>query len=369
MINRTSFNAAGALALTIGGLLLLVISGCSLLQRVPSVNVPVIPAPTKTSSTQSFTPGSLPPIAEVAAKVRPAVVLVATQDVSLDFFLQPIQEQGSGSGVIFDARGYILTNSHVVRGARSIRIILPDGRTFTNVTVVGRDTATDLAVLKIEGNDLPTAQFGDSSALRIGDWVIAIGNALGLQGGPTVTAGVVGATGRSIREPNGGPTLDDLIQTDAAINPGNSGGPLVNLDGQIIGINTAIASGGQGIGFAINTNSARPIINELIQRGKVVRAYIGVTAATLTAAVANQLGITPREGVAIVTAPRSGPAAMAGLRVGDVITAIDGKTLSNVESLVTTIREHKPGDRVNVSYVRGGAEQNVAVTLGELPSD
>lgn len=343
--------------------------GCALVTRLSGGAVtPLQPArtlPIAAPVTGSAREVGLPSIAEVAAAVRPAVVFIATQELALDFFLQPTQQGGAGSGVIFDPKGYILTNNHVIENARRMRILLPDGRTFDQATVVGRDPLTDLAVLKIEGDNLPVAKLGDSDALRVGDWVIAIGNALGLDGGPTVTAGVVGATGRSIREPNG-TTLDDLIQTDAAINPGNSGGPLVNLNGEVVGINTAIDSRGQGIGFAIGISSARPIIGELLQSGRVVRAFLGVTVATLNANVAAQIGVQQREGVAIVTAPRGGSAAQAGLRTGDVLTSLDGKPLKSARDLQLAIRERKPGDRVALTVVRSGGEQVVMVTLGEL---
>ncbi|MBM2827306.1 MAG: trypsin-like serine protease with C-terminal domain, partial [Dehalococcoidia bacterium] len=198
----------------------------------------------------------LPNVADVAAVVRPAVASITVRELALDFFTQPVQQEGAGTGVIFDSKGYVLTNNHVVEGAKDIRVTLPDGRTFDQVKVIGRDPATDLAVVQIQGDKLPIAKLGDSDGLRIGDWVIAIGNALGLNGGPTVTVGVVGALGRSIGTASG--PLHDLIQTDAAINPGNSGGPLLNMNGEVVGVNTAIDTRGQGIGFAISMASAKP---------------------------------------------------------------------------------------------------------------
>src|SRR5262249_18429907 len=207
-------------------------------------------------------------IPAVVAKARPAVVNIATRQVTYDVLLRAVPAQGLGSGVIFDSRGYVLTNNHVVQGAQQIRVTLPDGRAFPG-KLIGSDPITDLAVVKIDGRDLLVAQLGASSKLEIGETVIAIGNPLGLEGGPTVTVGVVSALARSIEDP-GGPTLHDLIQTDAAINPGNSGGPLIRMSGEVIGVNTAIIQGAQGIGFAISINSAKPIVQELLRRGPPV---------------------------------------------------------------------------------------------------
>ena len=350
------------------------LSGCALLS---GGQPPVAPAPNlsprpQSSSTAPSGGGSggaaaltgLPPIAQVAAEARPAVVFIATQDLSYDFFNQPTVEQGAGSGVIFDPSGYILTNSHVIQGARTIKVTLPDGTTFEQVTVVGIDPQTDLAVLKVDGKSLPSIKLGDSDQLRVGEWVLAIGNALGLEGGPTVTTGVVSALGRSLQEPNGA-SLDDLIQTDAAINPGNSGGPLVGLNGQVMGINTAIDTRGQAIGFAISVNSARPVIDQLMKNGRVVRGFMGIQGTTLTPAIAAQLRIQSKEGVVIVALTRGGPAAQAGIQPGDVVTSIDGKQLKTLGRLQSVLREKKPGDRVEVSYNRGNVQNKATVTLGD----
>ena len=345
-------------------------SGCSLLSGTDTTEQAdatpeVLPSPTPLPSPPSARTSGLPAIAEIAAEVRPAVVFIATQELSLDFFLQPTQQEGAGSGVIFDAAGYVLTNNHVIENARYIRITLPDGRTFEDITLVGSDPLTDLAVLKIEGENLPVAKLGNSDSLQVGDWVVAIGNALGLDGGPTVTAGVVGAIGRSIRESSSA-TMDELIQTDAAINPGNSGGPLVNMNGEVVGINTAIDTRGQGIGFAISINLARPIIEELIKTGRIVRAFIGVNVMTLNPNVASQLGIEPRDGVVIVALTLSGPAAQAGLLIGDIVIAIDGEPVMTARDIQRTIRSKKPDEKIAVTLIRDNKEQTITVTLGEL---
>jgi S1-C subfamily serine protease len=309
----------------------------------------------------------LPNVAQIAATVRPAVVSISTRSQSVDFFLNPVQQEGAGSGFVFDARGYIATNDHVVRDARNIQVTLPDGRTFDNVKVVGQDQRTDLAVLKVEGANLPVARIGDSDQLRVGDWVVAIGNALGLEGGPTVTAGVVGATGRSIQE-NNGFVLEDLLQTDAAINPGNSGGPLVDLNGRVVGINTAIDTRGQGIGFAISVNGARAIFDELIDKGRVVRGVLGVEVATVTPATAGRLGISRNQGALIARVQTGGPADRAGLLARDVIVSIDGQPVKNQRDLLRYLANKKPGDRVTVVAVRNSDERSVALTLDESPS-
>lgn len=346
-------------------------TGCALVARIPAepagmpgaaVGAPQPAAPPAAAGTIN-----LPNVADIAAQVRPAVVAISTRSVGIGAFLNPIQEEGTGSGFVYDPRGYIATNDHVIRGAREIQVTLPDGRTFTNVRVVGQDPRTDLAVLKIEGANLPVAQLGDSDHLRVGDWVVAIGNALGLEGGPTVTAGVVGALGRSIQEPNG-VILEDLIQTDAAINPGNSGGPLVDTAGRVVGINTAIDTRGQGIGFAISINGARAIFDELVERGRVVRGVMGVNVATLTPASAARLGISQTQGAIIVNVLPGSPADRAGLRPGDVIAAVDGRDVRTTRDLLRYLAGKKPGEQVTVRVQRGRDERAVTITLEESRS-
>ena len=227
--------------------------------------------------------------------------------------------RAAGSGVIVDARGYILTNNHVVENASAIEVRLSDDRKF-KATLVGRDARTDLAVLKVESSDpLPVAELGDSDRLRVGQWAIAIGNPFGLD--RTVTAGIISATGRTHV---GVATYEAFIQTDASINPGNSGGPLLNLDGRVIGINTAIVSSGQGIGFAIPITMARDIMTQLIARGRVVRGWLGVVIQDLTPELAASFGVKEDAGVLVAEVMKDGPAAAAGLKPGDVITGFGG---------------------------------------------
>jgi S1-C subfamily serine protease len=309
-------------------------------------------------------------IQAVAQHVRPAVVFVGIE-ANLRSFGQPVPV-GNGSGAIIDAQGHILTNNHVVEQAQALKVTLPDGRTF-DARVVGRDPATDLAVIQIQGNNLPVLPLGDSDKLQIGEWVVAIGNALGLEGGPTVTKGVVSALNRTITEENGA-SIPGLIQTDAAINPGNSGGPLVNLRGELVGINTAVPGPtGQGvqpfgIGFAISINEAKPIIQQLLTSGRVTRPYLGVAPVTITPAIRAQLGLSVDKGVILDTVSPNSPAARAGLQQGDVIVAADGKPVADESALRQAIASHRIGDTMRLTVLRNGRQMDVQVQLAQAPA-
>ncbi|MSQ33834.1 MAG: PDZ domain-containing protein [Dehalococcoidia bacterium] len=325
-------------------------------------------SPTPTSAPAAPRAGALPSLSEVVDRARPAVVAVLVQSTALDFFLQPVPQQGAGSGSILSSDGLIFTNNHVVEGARKITVVLPppDSRTF-EARLVGRDPVTDLAIIKIDATDLPTLKLGRSTDVRVGEWVVAIGNALGLEGGPTVTAGVVSAVGRSI-ESGQGRELHDLIQTDAAINPGNSGGPLINLQGEAIGINTAILANAQGLGFAISVDSARPILTQLIDRGRVLRAWLGVSIATVTAALAVENGLATNQGVLVAGVVRGGPAERGGLRPRDVIVTLEGQELRTARALTEFLLRSSPGDTVRLDVFRGPVRTTLNVTLGEAPA-
>lgn len=307
----------------------------------------------------------IPSLPQVVAKVRPSVVQITVRQVSYDIFLRPEPSEGVGSGVIFDSQGRILTNSHVVDVAKEVRVILPDGRKFVG-KVEGRDPVTDLAVVIIKGKDLPYSPLGDSSKLQIGESVIAIGNALGLEGGPTVTVGVVSAVNRSIEDPSGA-ALYDLIQTDAAINPGNSGGPLINLKGEVVGINTAIIPSAQGIGFAIAINSAKPIAKELLEKGRVVRAWLGIAPITIHPGLAASYDLPVEEGVLIAKVEKGSPAAQAGLRPGDIIIAFAGEKIKSLGELRSAIAKRKISERVNLEINRKQKKLTVSLTLGKMP--
>ena len=344
---------------------------------------PGAPAPPPLVATaRAATTGELPPapqgsVRAVVERSKPAVVQISSQQLAVDLLGRSSQAgTGVGSGVIYDPAGLVLTNSHVVDGAESLTVSLPDGRSYPG-KLVGQDPLMDIAVVKIEpatGEQLPLALFGDSNALGVGDGVVAIGNALALPGGPTVTAGVVSALGRAVQEPDEagqpGPYLYDLIQTDAAINPGNSGGPLLNLAGEVVGINTLAAGGdgtyaAQGIGFAVSINTARPIADQLAAGGKVVHPFLGIGYGLVTPGVAAQLKLTVKQGVVITQIASGSPAARAGLQRADVITAVDGQPIRDETTLGQALNRHQPGDAIQLDVVRGSKQLGISVTLGQ----
>jgi len=273
--------------------------------------------------------------------------------------------RAAGSGVMVDPRGYILTNNHVVENATEIEVRLSDDRKF-KAALVGRDGRTDLAVLKIENpaGPLPVADLGDSDRLRVGQWAIAIGNPFGLD--RTVTVGIISATGRTHV---GVATYEAFIQTDASINPGNSGGPLLNLDGRVVGINTAIVSSGQGIGFAIPINMARDIMTQLINRGKVVRGWLGVAIQDLSPELAASLGVKEDAGALVAAVMKDGPAAAAGLRPGDVIVEFGGAAIKDVPDLQKRVAAVEPGRAAPVTVMREQKTVTLSVKIGEQPTD
>ncbi|HEX8573922.1 MAG TPA: Do family serine endopeptidase, partial [Allosphingosinicella sp.] len=336
--------------------------------------------------------------ADLAARLQPAVVNISTKQVLQvsrgrqvppgfeDFFRQfgvpvpdggggdaPVTQRGGslGSGFIISADGYIVTNNHVVSPARTgatveqITVTLPDRREF-EAELVGRDTSTDLAVLKIKGSNLPFVRFGDSREVRVGDWVVAIGNPFGLGG--TVTAGIVSALHRNL---NAG-VYDRYIQTDASINMGNSGGPMFDLNGNVIGINTALISptgGNVGIGFAIPAEQARPVIDALRRGERPQRGYIGVSLQTLDDDIAASLGIPKNQGELIRAVTAGGPAARAGIQQGDVVVSVGGRPVTPDESLAYLVARQPIGARVPIELVRDGRRQTVNVTVGVRPTD
>ena len=286
---------------------------------------------------------------------------------------QPLQRAlGSGFFVAYQGEKFILTNNHVVDGAESIKVVTPDRREL-QAEVVGADEKLDIAVLRVVGHgadDLPVAELGDSDALEIGDWVVAIGNPFGLD--YTVTAGIVSALHRDIRKPDGSGYFEDMIQTDAAINPGNSGGPLVDARGQVIGINTAIvanAGGGSlGLGFATPINPVKRVLDQLITQGKVTRAWLGVYIGETTPKVAEYLKIEPYSGVLVNDIVPNGPA-QGVLQPEDVILSVNGQPTPRVRDLQNAIQYRKPGERVTLEILRKGERLTVEVTLGERPSE
>jgi serine protease Do len=271
---------------------------------------------------------------------------------------------GAGTGFIIDPKGFIVTNDHVIRDAERITVKLKLGEKF-KASVVGRDSKTDIALLKIDaGRTLPAVQFGDSEAARVGDWVISIGNPFGL--GNTVTSGIISARGRSIGE---GP-YDDFLQIDAPINRGNSGGPTFNARGEVIGINTAIYSptgGSVGIGFAIPSSMAKDIVAQLKDSGKVERGWLGVTIQEVTEDIASGLGLKEAKGAVVAQVVPNGPAQKAKLRAGDVITAVNGKSIDNVRELPRVVAKLEPGATAKLTVIRQGKEMTVNADIGRMP--
>jgi serine protease Do len=319
-------------------------------------------------------------VRQVASSLRPAIVQITSQQVQVGQLNQPLEvPTGVGSGVIYDSQGHILTNDHVVSGARQLLVSLPDGRSFEG-TLVGSDPLTDLAVVQISGDNLPVAPLGDSRELQVGDWVVAIGNALALPGGPTVTQGVVSALGRTVQEPGGGggqgqgPSLFDVVQTDAPINPGNSGGALSNLNGQVIGINTLVAGQAapgvqaQGIGFAISIATAKPIADQIVASGRAIHPFLGISFSPLNPAIAAQLGAQASSGAVVVQVSPGSPASGAGLQPRDVITRVDGQLLPSDTALAQAINNRRPGESIALTIQRGGQELTVSATLAERPA-
>lgn len=299
----------------------------------------------------------------VAEKVGPSVVQIeVVSDDGAPSAAQFVGPEGTrrstGSGVIFSSSGAIITNNHVIEGARSINVRLRDGRIFP-AQIAGRDPATDLAVIRIAAGDLAAAEFADSNAAKVGEWVVAIGSPFGL--GSTVTTGVLSAKGRGV----GVNAVEDYLQTDASINPGNSGGPLVNLDGRVLGINTMIVSRGQGIGLAVPSRLAKRVAEQLLKNGHVTRAYIGIGLQDLTPQLAAELESPPPSGALVNSVTPDGPAQAANLEPGDVITQVDGAATSNAQDVIREIFAHDVGDTITLEVVRAGKRYQTKATLKE----
>ena len=307
--------------------------------------------------------------ADLVTELAPAVVSITTQGIGYDMFYRAVPESGAASGVIIDPKGYIVTNNHVVEGASTLTVTLSDGRSFVAAKWAG-DQATDLAVLQIEtDDDLPYAHFLSSSLEKLSllDDVVAVGNALALPGGPTWTAGVVSYLGRSIEESNG-VVLDSLIQTDTAINSGNSGGPLVNMAGQVVGINTAIASGAENIGFAISTDTAISTVYSLVTEGFQSSAWLGVNTITVTKAVKTQYGLSVDSGALVASVVSRSPADDTDLRPYDVIIKLGDTDIATSQELGLAMQSHSPGDKVVITFKRGQTTLTTEATLGQKPS-
>ncbi len=323
-------------------------------------------------------------VADMVEKASPAVVNIETTVVGKsfggsEFFNDPFfrqffgndiviprqnEQHGIGTGFIINEEGYVVTNQHVIDGASTITVNLNGNKKY-QARVVGQDYELDLAVLKIDAEEkLATLKLGDSDTMRVGEWVVAIGNPYGLD--HTVTAGVVSAKGRPIQIENR--VYKNLIQTDAAINPGNSGGPLLSTKGEVIGINTAVDAQAQGIGFAISINTAKEVLDELINKGKVIRPYIGVWLQPVDEKLAGYLGVKQAEGMVVANVVAGGPAAQAGLKKYDVILKVDKKTINNYDELQEILKSKRVGDKVQLEIIRNQKPLLVTVNLAEKPS-
>jgi serine protease Do len=308
---------------------------------------------------------SLPDFRPVVTKVMPSVVSITTEIVTSDFFGNQYMESAAGSGILIDDKGYVATNNHVVEDAQSVHVELVDGRTFP-ANIVGTDPLSDLAVIKIDAPDLPYAYWGNSSSLSLGEWVLAIGNALGE--GIIVTQGIVSRLNASVDVE--GNTLYGLIQTTAAVNPGNSGGPLVNMSGEVIGITSVkiVASDVEGMGFAISSDKAKPIIEDLIRYGHVTYPLLGVKVEPVTPLLAASENLSVDRGALIVEVDDSSPAEAAGLREGDIIIRFGGKQIDDVANLVQAIRNSEIGEEVEIVFVRGQDTKTTSARLIERPT-
>ena len=317
------------------------------------------------SSGSQPAPGDGLSTVEIVMQLTPSVVHVFTGSAAPGTFNQLTPTTGVGTGIILREDGYILTNNHVIAGADFITITLHNGESFSG-SLVGGDTNPDIAIVKIDASGLQPARTGSAAALEVGEDVIAIGHALALAGGPTVSRGVVSALGRSI-DAGLQETFVDLIQTDASINPGNSGGPLVNNRAEVIGVNTAALGGGEDIGFAIKIDDAMAVSLQLIDKGYVERGFLGISPVNLTAAIAMQIGVPVYDGIVIARVIDNSGAQEAGLQGEDVIVSMGGQDIHNTGDLSKFLLEHLPGEKVSISVYRGSDLVETEATLGERP--
>ena len=336
----------------------------------PHIETPTVTVGTGVTGLPDATSTSLKriialPTTQVVKTLTPSVVNITTE-IGGTASTGALSPSGVGTGVIIDTEGHILTIDHVLEDARSTTVTLHDGADYS-AEIVGRDAATDLAVIKIDASGLVPATLGKSSDLLVGEDVVAIGYALGFEGAPTVSKGVVSALGRTI-DTDRHITMSDLIQTDASVNPGNSGGPLVNSMAEVIGINTAVIRGVQGIGFAINIDDATLVAQQLVDQGFVRRGYMGVLYDTLNSILALRLGLdADAKGVLLRRVVPNTPAADAGLQPGDVIIEMGGQTLRNTAELSKLLMSHQSGDTLDIVVLRNSREVTVTITLGERP--
>lgn len=304
-------------------------------------------------------------ITEAVAKLEETVVSIDSTRLARDYRFGVVPLEGQASGVIIDEKGYIVTNNHVIDDAARVQVTLKDGRTFMG-EVVGTDPATDVALIRVDANNLPAAKLGDSEKLKTGQIVLAVGNALGLPGAPTVSMGVISALGRPL--PGTDFVLEGLIQTDASINPGNSGGPLADLNANVIGINTAMIPFAQGVGFAIPAHTVKRVIEQILQNGRVVRPWLGISGIDMNPAIARRYNLPLESGVLLVEIGRESPAYEAGLRVGDILVQMGDQEVKDMKGLVLALSKLSIGEVLKIALVRMGRKYETSVRLVEAPS-
>ena len=336
---------------------------------VPAAQIPPAPLVTSTPTMVDFISVSSHDdsmtTVEAVRELEPSVVQIATDTVAISLYNRIVPQTGVGSGIILDKAGNILTNNHVIEGADYVPVTLSDGRSYP-ANLVGSDSITDLAVIKIAAAKLTPAKFGNSSNLEVGEDVIAVGHALGLKGGPTVSKGVVSALDRTIQT-DAQKAMVDLIQTDASINPGNSGGPLANSRGEVIGINTAIINDSNGIGFAINIDDAHVVVDQILRSGYVMRGFLGITPFNVTDSIREQLNLPVADGVIIAGVVEGFPAGESGLQTEDVIVMLNKAAIENSGDLSKFLLNNPPGSNVEVSFYRNGELRKVELVLADKP--
>jgi serine protease Do len=348
----------------LGGVLVATRNKTSTKTATPAVQAVDAIAKGSTKASTAFV-GQTLSIADVLKRVEPAVVALSTaQQIDAGSFFGVEPSQGAGTGVVLTKDGYILTNAHVIEGAAAIKVTFADRKVRTAV-VIGRDRQKDIALVKVDGvTNLATASLGSSKSMAVGDQVVAIGNALALPGGPTITTGIVSALDRTIEADNG--ALEGLIQTDAAINPGNSGGPLVNARGEVIGMNTAILRNTNNIGFSIAIDRIKPVVDKLRkgEKDNGPRTFLGVKTQTMNETIRQQYSLSVAKGALVVEVTVGSPADNVGMRPGDIITRFAGQAVEKSETLGELVRGNKAGKEVQVEWVRDAKRQSATVTLG-----
>ena len=303
-------------------------------------------------------------ITEAVERLTESVVSIDSVRVTRDFRYGLVPIEGKGSGLIIDRSGYVITNNHVIDESTRVQVHLKDGRTFLG-EVVGSDASTDIAVIKVDANNLPAASLGDSEKLKVGQIALAIGNTLGLQGGPTVSMGVVSALGRPL--PGTDFIFEGLIQTDTAINPGNSGGPLADIGGNVIGMNTAMIPFAQGVGFAIPVNTMKWVVQQILEKGRVIRPWLGISGANMNQAIARRYDLPADSGVLVVEVDSRGPAYEAGMRVGDVIIQIGSHPVKQMKDILMALSKLAIKEEVEVGFIRLNAKRKALLRLKESP--